>query len=209
MGSELHRFGFTGDGDDERWKAAVEKFLAAILTNPHLNIGSANSEIVFPPQSPVGRAGVAASSTTTGGGAFFTKRTVESEDADNGDIYLQGGQVSGWGTPVDEIKIYDASTTSWQGSVGDVLKMTVTGTGAETSGILDPSFTPTGVSVPASSATLGTNTFPVSGDLTGKVCQISLGTFFGTGATVEGFQPALPGNIQIAFCWSGYAISRF
>ena len=146
---------------------------------------------------------------TVSPGAFYAMRTVVSEDATNGDIYLQGGQVSGWGTPIDEILIYDASATAWQGTVGQVLKMTVTGSGSKTSGILDPSFTPSGVSTPVAASSLGSNTFPSSGSLSGKVCQISLGTFFGTGATVEGFQPAGSGNLQVAFCWSGYTISRF
>lgn len=203
MASELHRFGF-GDSDDARWKAAVEKMLLAILTNPHLNVGDANSEIVFPPQAPPGRRGGGDTVTTAAGGAFYTMRTVESEDATNGDIYLQGGQVSGWGTPIDEILIYDASATAWQGTAGQVLKMTVTGSGSETSGILDPSFTPSGVSTPTAASSLGSNTFPSSGSLSGKVCQISLGTFL-----ADGFQPAGIGNIQISFCWSGYTISRF
>jgi hypothetical protein len=57
MGSELQRFGFTGDGDDARWKAAVERMLQALVTNPHLNIGDYNSEVRFPAQPAPARQG--------------------------------------------------------------------------------------------------------------------------------------------------------
>lgn len=51
MSSELQRFGFYGDGDDDRWKAAVENLLRALITNPHLRIGDKNSQIEFPLQA--------------------------------------------------------------------------------------------------------------------------------------------------------------
>jgi hypothetical protein len=51
MSSELQRFGFYGDGDNDRWKAAVENLLRALITNPHLRIGDKNSQIEFPLQA--------------------------------------------------------------------------------------------------------------------------------------------------------------
>lgn len=145
-----------------------------------------------------------AAETAVEEGAFFGKRKVVG-GAGAGDIYLQGGQVSG-GTgneTVDEFKIYDASSDNWAGSAGQHLQLTVTGSGAATSGILDPVFDVTSASLSVVSS-VGGNTLPSGGSLSGKICRISLGEF-----TDDGFSPALPGNINVGFCWGGYNISRF
>jgi hypothetical protein len=141
----------------------------------------------------------------SGGGAFFTMRTVESGGSDNGDIYLQGGNVSG-GTgneTVAEFLLYDASTTTWTGSSGELLQLEITGSGQETSGILDPIFNVTSVATPTTVASLAANTLPASGSVAAKKCHVSLGTFL-----ADGFQPAQAGNINVSFCWGGYTASR-
>lgn len=203
MSSELHRFQIDEHDPVERQLAGLRKLAIALITNPSLNIGDTSSQIVHPDQNPA-RGGAATTVAEVAGGAFFTTRTVVSEDATNGDIYLQGGQVSGWATPIAEILLYDASATSWQGTPGQLLEIIVTGAGSATSGILDPIYTPSAVSTPAATSTLGTNTLPTAASLTGKLCHISLGTFI-----AGGFQPAGSGNLQISFCWGGYTISRF
>ena len=138
-------------------------------------------------------------------GAFYRTRTVASEDATNGDIYLQGGTVSGLATPVPDILIYDASATAWQGTAGQNLQLKVTVDGSESSGIPNPGVTPTGTPVVTSETTLGTNTYPAgTGDMTGKLCHISLGVF-----SAGGFAPAASGNINIGWCFSNaYTITR-
>jgi hypothetical protein len=143
----------------------------------------------------------------TGGteGAFFTMRVVADavDPDDNGDIYLQGGMVSG-GTGnivIDEIKLYDAFTDTWVGSDGDTLIITVTGNGQETSGILDPIYNVTAAA--ATIGTVGSNTLPAAGSVSGKTCYILLGTYL-----EAGFAPSSVGNIMIGFCWGNYTISR-
>jgi hypothetical protein len=55
MGSELHRFGIDeGQAPDARQWKQLCKLLTALITNPHLNVGSNQSEIVFP-VTPAGR----------------------------------------------------------------------------------------------------------------------------------------------------------
>lgn len=141
---------------------------------------------------------------TTTLGAFFAMTTVESEDADNGDIYLQGGNVGG-GTgneEVDEVLLYDASAETWAGSPGQHLQLDITGNGQETSGILDPVFNVTAASVSVV-ASIGANTLPASGSVTGKHCKISLGTFYD-----GGFNPSATGDVNVTFCWGGYSPNR-
>lgn len=133
-------------------------------------------------------------------GAFFTQYTDAA-----GDIYLQGGTVSG-GTGnilVDGFKLYDLETTTWVGTPGMVLALQITGNGQTTSGILDPIYNVTAASVPTVVGLLPNNTLPVSGSVGGKFCHISLGTFFN-----GGFGPANVGNIRVGFCWGGYSVSR-
>lgn len=137
-------------------------------------------------------------------GAFYSMRTVAS-GADAGDIYLQGGAVSG-GTGneiVDEILLYDLSTDTWSGGAGQHLQLEVSGAGQETSGILDPIFNVSGATVSIVTA-MDANTLPSSGDVSGKSCFVSLGVFID-----EGFMPAESGNIGVQFCWGGYIPSRF
>lgn len=137
-------------------------------------------------------------------GAFYAMRTVVSGGADNGDIYLQGGQVSaGTGTEtVADILLYDASLDSWSGTEGDHLIITANGTGDDADSVLLPVFNLT--SAPDSvAASVGGDTLPSIGSLSGS-CKVSLGVF---GAA--GFFPDLPGNIQISFCFGGFTRSRF
>lgn len=203
MSSELHRFGFEDDGDDSRWKEAVERLLKAIVTNPYLNIGAGNSEVVFPSQMPAGRSVAAAGDVASG--AFYKLITIESGDATNGDIYLQGGQITaGSGTEtIANFLLFDASGPTWAGSAGDHLQLTMNGTGSEVDDVLMPTFDLTSVTGPAAVGTLGDNTLPVVGSLSG-VCRVSLGIF-----VTEGFNPANIGNIQASFCYGGFTVSRF
>ena len=142
----------------------------------------------------------AAGTTTEAGGAFYTMRTVVSGDATNGDIMLQGGTAGG--IIVAEFLLYDASATSWAGTAGQHLQLKMTGDGSETSGILDPAFT-VSTAVLSVVTTMGTDTYPSSGDLTGKFAHVSLGEFFD-----GGFSPAQIGNVPCSFCWSGYNTIR-
>lgn len=159
-------------------------------------------------QGPNGRVfsvDVTAVTAATTAGAFYGLRTVSSAGADNGDIYLQGGQVAGGdgNETVDEYLLYDASADAWAGSAGDHLQLSVSGSGEATSGILDPTFNVGSASLSVVSS-LGGNTMPSSGSLSGKNCRVSLGVF-----SDDGFAPAGAGNVQIGFCWGGYNISRF
>ena len=154
---------------------------------------------------PVEATGGTAAATS---GAFYGTRTVVSEDATNGDIYLQGGSVSGWATPLDEVLIFDQSAAAgvgaWTGTPGQVLQLKVTVSGSESSGIPNSGVTPTAAAITIES-TLGTDTYPTgSADMTGKFCHISLGAFFD-----GGFTPAGSGNINIGWCFSNaYNVTR-
>ena len=135
-------------------------------------------------------------------GAFYTMRTV-SGGVDDGDIYLQGGFVTaGTGNAeVNEFKVFDASSAAWSGSAGEVLQIAVNGDGQVTSGILDPVFNLTDTTIiPTVVATLDPNTLPTASSAAGKVCNISLGTFFD-----GGFQPTAAGTIIVGFCWGGFS----
>lgn len=150
------------------------------------------------------RAGAA---TAAPEGAFYTMRTVVSEGADNGDIYLQGGQATaGSGTAtVAEILLFDASAGAegtWQGTVGQHLVLTISGTGSEVDDVLMPTFDLT-TGTAAVAASVGSNTLPTVGALSGT-CKVSLGVFLDAG-----FSPSLPGNVQASFCFGGFTVSRF
>lgn len=139
------------------------------------------------------------------GGAFYTMRTVADavDPDDNGDIYLQGGMVSG-GTGnvvIPDIKLYDASTDAWVGTADQTLIITVTGNGQETSGILDPIYN---VSTAVDSiGAIGSNTLPEVGSVSGKICYLLLGSYF-----EGGFSPSAPGNFMIGFCYGNYSKTR-
>lgn len=141
-------------------------------------------------------------------GAFFTMRTVTDavDPEDNGDIYLQGGMVSG-GTGnvvIPEFKLYDASTTTWVGSPspGDTLIITASGTGQVTSGILDPIWNLDDADLTLDP--IAPNTLPTASSAgTGKLCHILIGSYF-----EGGFSPSAPGNFNITFCWGGYTVTR-
>ena len=138
-------------------------------------------------------------------GAFYRVYTVASEDATNGDIMLQGGQVAaGSGNAsVADFLLYDISATTWAGTAGQFLQLTVNGDGSSEDGILMPTFDLTSVTGPAAVASIAANTLPIVGTL-GGVCRISLGTFGD-----DSFAPALPGNINVSFCFGGFTITRF
>jgi len=125
------------------------------------------------------------------------------DPAEDGDIYLQGGMVSG-GTGnvvIPEIKLYDASSSTWAGTEGQTLIITVTGDGQETSGILDPIYNVT--TAVQSIGTVAANTLPSAGSVSGKVCYVLLGSYF-----ENGFSPSSPGSIRIGFCWGNYSVAR-
>ena len=139
-------------------------------------------------------------------GAFYGTYTISSEDATNGDIYLRGGQVSA-GTDsvlVDDFLLYDASAESWAGTDGQALAIRVNGNGEAVDGVLMPVFNLTTIDGPTALTTpLPDHDLPTVADVAGE-CVISLGVF-----TNGGFSPALPGNIQVSFCFGGFNISRF
>ena len=139
-------------------------------------------------------------------GAFYYMRTVVSGGADNGDIYLQGGQVAaGTGNiTVAEYLLYDASLASWAGTAGQHLSIRLNGDGSEVDDVLMPTFDLTSVSGPTVlTPPLPSNVLPAVGSLAGE-CVVSLGVFL-----TAGFTPALPGNIQASFCFGGFTVSRF
>ena len=154
---------------------------------------------------------VAESVAAVESGAFFGMTTVVSGGADNGDIYLQGGQVSaGTGNESFDnatILLFDQSANAgegaWMGEAGEILELIINGTGSEVDDVLMPTFDLTSVPTPAAAPSLGTNTLPEVGALTG-LCRVSLGTF-----TADGFSPANVGNIQASFCFGGFTVSRF
>ena len=141
-------------------------------------------------------------------GAFYTMRTVTGapDPLDDGDIYLQGGMVSG-GTGnvvIPEFKLYDASSAAWVGSPspGDTLIITASGTGQVTSGILDPIWNLDTATL--TKAAVGTNSLPTATSAgAGKICYILIGSYFD-----GGFAPSTPGNVNITFCWGGYTVTR-
>lgn len=141
--------------------------------------------------------------TTDTGGAFYGMRTVSS-GPNVGDIYLQGGMVSG-GTGNDEIsefKLYDAGSKTWTGSPGSTLIITASGTGQATNGILDPIWNLDTATLSKTSA--GSNSLPTATSAgSGKICYILIGSYFD-----GGFSPSGAGNININFCWGSYSISR-
>ena len=130
-------------------------------------------------------------------GAFFTLYTNE-----DGDIFLQGGTVTG-GTgnvPIADFQIYD-HITGWVGSAGDHLILHFSGTGIVVDGVLLGGFNLSTVTGPTAGA-VGATTVPTAGSASGSG-DISLG-IFATGA----FNAANVGNIQITFCPGSFTITR-
>lgn len=201
MSTELHRFGI--DVSDHHvgphWKHGVEKLLTAIVTNPSLNIGDRNSEIIFPETPPArGKGGTVTAST---GGAFWTRYT----DAD-GHTWLQGGQVkSGSGNfTIADKKVIDASTGPTE-PAGDILVLEVTVTGYVVDGVLLAGLRATAADYVAPSvSTVDNDTLPTASDYTGKKVFIEIGRW-----TDTDFLPVAPGNIRIAFCPGSYQIHRY
>ena len=152
--------------------------------------------------TPKGRGGGGAAIN----GAFYNIYTVSSETGTNGDIMLQGGQVTaGDGTEsISDILLYDADGAGWSGSDGEFLQIAINGTGEETDGVLLPVFNqdPDGSEITNVTA-IADNILPEVGSLAG-LCNVSLGTF-GTNS----FRPSLNGNIQVSFCFGGFTVSRF
>jgi hypothetical protein len=192
MSSELHRFGFYGDGDEDRWKAAVENLLRALITNPHLRIGDQNSQIEFPsqaaPSSPKENAAGSAPS------AFF--RVFVDEDKRK----LQGGQVSG-GTGNIAVPDIDLATVGSEPADGTLRWLRITFNGSATDGWLNAGGNVTAVT-PQSGTSLPANTLPTAASPSGKHYHLLLGSWSG-----DVFLPSQPGNIAVGFC-SDYTISR-
>ena len=198
MPSELQRFGFTGDGNDERWKAAVEKFLVAILTNPHLKVGDTNSQIEFLQSPPPARKGAETTTTEVTSGAFYG--LID----DEGTIYLQGGTVSaGDGSHTfSRIQVTNASGDTLHAS-GRHLYIKVTGDGVTADGVLLQGFNLTSATQ-HNATTVPSNTLPTATEATGKDCYIDLGEF-----TETTFSPSGIGNFEVSFCPGSFGISRY
>lgn len=88
-GTELHRFGIDPDSppDQRQWEG-VCRFLKALLNNPNLQIGDANSQVVFPDPIPAGK------SQTTAAAAAAPCPFGEIITVD-GDKYIRGGVLYG------------------------------------------------------------------------------------------------------------------
>ena len=86
MSSELHRFGIDDDDEkpDRRWKKGVNRILRALITNPSLNFGTNNSEIIFP-ETLSARKQAAESGASSG--AFCSTYELD------GDTYIRGGNI--------------------------------------------------------------------------------------------------------------------
>jgi hypothetical protein len=199
MPSELQRFGFTGDGDNDRWKASVEKFLVAILTNPHLKVGDTNSQIEFlqaPP--PAHKAQAPAPTTEVNSGAFYG--LID----DEGTIYLQGGTVTaGDGSHTfPRIQVTNSSGVPLHTS-GHHLYIKVTGDCVTADGVLLQGFNLTSATQHNASS-VPPNTLPTATEATGKDCYIDLGEF-----TETTFNPSGIGNFEVSFCPGSFGISRY
>jgi hypothetical protein len=147
-------------------------------------------------------------STSVESGAFYGIYTVASEGEDNGDIMLQGGQVTaGTGSEmVPNIRLYDFSASQWLGdwTTGEVLQLEITGEGDTADDVLMPVFNmdPAGYATSAVTA-IADDILPEVGALSGQ-CNVLLGQF-----TEAGFAPSNVGSVQVSFCFGGFTRSRF
>lgn len=197
--SELHRFGINAETTDKQWREAVEKMLLALITNPHLNVGTSNSEIIFPP-TPIPRAGTNGGGSVSAEGAFFTLYVDGS-----GDTYLQGGTVTAGDETktIADIKVIDSGTGPEQ-AAGVHMYVDAEGDGVVEDGVLLPGFNlvPANTSI-AYNSTIPANTLPTAAAETGKKCRVDLGVF-----TASGFLPSNIGNVAIYYCPGAYTVRR-
>ena len=135
------------------------------------------------------------------GGAFFTKYTN-----DDGDTFLQGGEVkSGSGNfLIADMKVIDHTTGPVE-TDGDKLVLEATVDGYVVDGVLLAGLTATAAAyITPSVSTIPADTLPTLASPTGRKVYIEIGRW-----TATDFLPAYPGNIRIAFCPGAYQITRF
>jgi hypothetical protein len=128
-------------------------------------------------------------------GAFYGFYTVP-DGAGAGDIYLQGGTIGGEAVATLDLKLYDASSDAWEGTMDEHLYVTAAGDGVVEDLVLLPGFVVSAITGPL----IGTppaDSLPTALDASGA-CRISLGVFTGSG-----FMPAAIGNRSITFCPGG------
>jgi hypothetical protein len=197
----LSEFGIDPNRIDPRSWSGVCRMLAALMNNPHLQIGMDESQLVLPvPIVPDGRHRGGGGEPT---GAFH--RIYVNEDDEK--TYLQGGTISaGSGTvTIPDIEIIDDLGDPAE-LPGIHLYIRAVGNGIEVDGLVLQGYNLTAATVVATVPPDGVpdDTLPLTGDITGKLCHISLGVF-----TETSFLPNLPGNIGISYCPGSYAINRF
>lgn len=171
----------------ERIELALNPYQELDVVAEIVGRGMTRGRMLMQPMGPGDDASIA--------GAFFSLITDSL-----GDIYLQTGTVNGGDVPALSLKVYDLSSTSWQGTTGQHLFLEVAGTGEVADGVLLAGFNITGVTV-----TIGTpleHVPPTAAVATGTA-YVSLGVFYG-----ESFAPAAAGNVGITFCPSGFTITR-
>jgi hypothetical protein len=149
-------------------------------------------------ESQAGAGGRVLTVTVEGGGGISSNafwRTYSDDDFH----YLQGGQVTGWDTPVADIVLGDVGSEPADGSVH---WLEVTGDGTKIEGVLYGGFKPTGVD--DTTATSPTSTVPTVDSHTGRKFYLLLGSWL-NGV----FTPYSAGNLTIGFCGSAYSPTRF
>lgn len=124
-------------------------------------------------------------------GAFYSFVTV-TEGAGVGDIHLQGGAVNGQGVATTDLKLYDASSETWQGTADQHLYLSVAGTGTVADGVLLPGFAVSGITKVIGAPP---GDIPPTKDVASGTAILSLGVFFD-----GGFLPAIAGNRNVAVC---------
>lgn len=149
-------------------------------------------------ESQAGAGGRILVATAEGGGGISSNafwRTYSDDDFH----WIQGGQVTGWDSPVEDIKIGDVGDEPVDGSVH---WLEVTGDGVKIEGVLYGGFKPTAVS--DTNTTNPTSTVPTVDSHTGRKFYLLLGSWMG-----GVFTPSSAGNLTIGFCGSAYTPSRF
>ena len=135
-----------------------------------------------------------------GGGAVaeqgaFVGRWTATTGVNAGNIYLQGGTVSGKEVLTSALQIYDPDATAPWGVPNDHLLLSVTGSAVVVDGVIMPGFNVSKVDV--SRGPWVADTYPTR--TAAGVCKISLGTF-----TTNGFLAAGPaGHKTVGWCPGG------
>jgi hypothetical protein len=144
-------------------------------------------------------------------GSFFGLITVSSDGPTNGDICLQGGQVTAGGRTeiIADYLLFDASagtSGSWVGDDTDLLQMEISGEALIEDGVIIPGFLldEGGVAISVvNNDSFADDTLPTI-DTPSAKCHVYLGRF-----TESGFIPAYAGNIRVGYCIDRFDVTRF